>query len=260
LDTAFDGFSPINSDTAASLLLDSGVGPYVALVFAPGEVLVGQSRPPAAQNTVNRYLEDDNNNGDVNYVSSSVNEFNDQLVGIEAEEFIQAVERLVLTVLQRHLENYYSLNNYYPHPAVLNGTSCDSGILQGHLPQSINGTCSPEVDWPAALPAWFPSGSGDGWDRLIWYALASACTQANPGCSGTGFIQVNNTPAPTNDKRAILISAGPIRISAGQNRTFPVSGLTDLLDSVENTNDPDLVFESLPNAAASNDQIRIVAP
>lgn len=256
LDAAFDGTSPINSDTAASLLLDGGTEPYVALVVAPGEALDGQSRPPGAQNTVSRYLEDDNNNGDLNYVSSSPNDFDDQLVGIEAGKFIQAVERRVLTELQRRLETYFIDNDYYPYPAALNSTSCDSSLTQGHLPVTINATCAPAPDWSVALPAWF---TANDWNWLTWYAIAPACTLVDPDCSGAGFIQVDNTPGPT-DKHAILIAAGLIRTGAGQDRTLPLSGLTDLLDSGENTNDPDLVFESLPIDAASNDQIRVVAP
>jgi len=259
LDAAFDGTSPINSDTAASLLLDGGTEPYVALVFAPGEALDGQSRPPGAQNTVSRYLEDDNNNGDLNYVSSSPNDFDDQLVGIEAGKFIQAVERRVLTELQRHLETYYIDNDYYPYPAVLNGTSCDSTLTQGHLPVIINATCSPAPDWSVALPAWF---TADSWNRLIWYAIAPACTQTSPGCTpGGSFVHVNNAPGPV-DKHAILISAG--RIRAGQIRPplpLPLADLTHLLDSAENADDhPDLLFDLLPINAASNDQIKIVAP
>ena len=93
---------------------------------------------------------------------------------------------------------------------------------------------------------------------LVWYALAPACTQATPGCTGTEFVEVLNTSIPTDNKRAILIAAGPAR--AGQTR--PAVDLSHLLDSDENSNAliQNRIFKQLPVDTVSNDQILIVAP
>lgn len=258
LDAAFDGTTPINSGTTAGLVLDGNASRnYAALIFAPSQpVLTTQVRPPgAAQNNVVRYLEDDNANGDINFVSTAATDFNDQVLALGDTELLQAVERRVLGELKSQLASYYASNHYYPFPTVLNGTTCDSSRMQGHVPLTISGTC-PSPDWLTALPTWF---SADGWNLLVWYAIAPACTQANPNCSGPGgFIDVLNTSGTTNNKQAIVIAAGPLR--SGQNRTPAAGFLSDLLDDGENSDDSNLVFKKLPVDANSNDQILIVAP
>ena len=257
LDAAFDGTTVINSDTTAGLFLDGGATRYVAFVFAPGKALQGQARPPAAQGNVARYLEDDNANGDTNFITVSANPFNDQLLGIGEKELLQAVERRVLGELKTRLKDYFDANFYYPYPAALNTTSCDNtplSPLQGHVPTTINASCGAQAEWALPLPTWFGT---DGWDLLIWYALAPACTQPTPNCSGTNYVDVRNTPGTTNDKQAVLIAAGPMR--TGQTHS-PAASLGDLLDSAQNSDNADLVFEKLPVDNTSNDQILIVAP
>jgi hypothetical protein len=255
LDTAFDGATAINSDTAASLVLDGDTGRhYAALIFAPGQpVLNTQARPPAAQNNVARYLEDDNANGDGNFVSTLPSDFNDQVLALGDTELLQAVEHRVLGELKSQLKSYFFTNNYYPYPALLNGTDCDvSSNFQGQVPITISGapSCSSLADWGPNWPAWF---AGDGWNLLVWYAVAPACTQATPNCAGPGgFVTVDGTA----DKQAIVITAGPRR--SGQSR--PAGLLSDLLDAGVNNDGTNLIFQKLPLDANSNDQILIVAP
>jgi len=254
LDAAFDGTAPINSETMAGLSLNGAATRYVALVFAPGESLAGQARPQAATGNVSRYLEGDNANGDTNFVTTGVAPFNDQLMAISEAELLRAVERRVLGELKAKLTRYYADNRYYPAPAALNTTTCDSTVRQGHIPITIKASCGALAEWVTPLPAWFDN---DGWNLQLWYAPAPACTQPTPNCSGVGFVDVRNTPATTNDKRAVLIAAGPV-LPLGQNR--PASALSDLLDSSENSDNINLVFEKLPIDAASNDRVLIVAP
>jgi len=254
----FDGTQIINSETQSGLFLDGTTTRYVAFVFAPGESLQGQSRPPSAQNNVGRYLEDDNANGDTNFVTTATSPFNDQLVAIGQTELLQAVERRVLGEIKKYLTDYYDKNFYYPYPAKLNDTKCDStiGSFQGHIPRQIQANCASLAEWDPAkpIPNWFYD---NGWNLLVWYALAPACTQVDPNCSAPlkGFINVLNTPAPAN-KNAILIAAGP-KLLVTQNR--PAVQLSDLLDNVANY-DNNLAFDKRPIDAASNDQFLIVAP
>ena len=184
------------------------------------------------------------------------NDFNDQVLALGDTELLRVVERRVLGEIKNRLQTYYSGNGYYPYPAALNYTTCDSSRSQGHVPAIISGSCPALADWATALPGWF---STDGWNLLVWYAVAPACSQATPNCSGPGgFVDVRNTAGTTNDKQAIVVAAGPLR--SGQNRTPTAGALSDLLDSAENSDDSNLVFEKLPVDTNSNDQILIVAP
>jgi hypothetical protein len=257
LDTAFDGNTPINSDTRAGLTLDANPGQhYAALVFAPGAPLTnGQARPTSQMNNVTRYLEGGNADGDTDYITTLPGDFNDQVIALGDTQLLQAVERRVLGELKARLEAYYKDKHYYPNPAALNTTTCDAGRSQGHVPITINASCPGLDDWATALPGWF---SADGWNLLVWYAVAPACGPATPDCGGSGFVEVANTPAPNDNKQAIVIAAGALR--GGQNRTPAASSLADLLDDGENNDDTNLKFTKLPVDANNNDQFLIVTP
>ncbi len=254
-----DGNQIINSDSSTSLRLDGEPREVAAVVIAPGAALEGQARPAglAAQSDPRRYLEDRNSRADREFVSaatSAVTPFNDQLAVIYRDELLQAVERRVLGELKSRLLSYYAANRYYPYPTALNGTDCDLTGTQGHLPLVIKPGCPVLAEWtPAsAPPAWF---SSQKWNLLVWYAPAPACVLLTPDCSGSGKIQVRNTPVPDDDKEAVLLAAGAAL--SGQSR--PALSLGDLLDDSENKNN-DTVFSRLPVDAASNDQVQVVAP
>lgn len=254
-----DGSVAINSDTATSLRLDGGTRAVAAVVIAPGSVVNNQTRPAnlAAQGDPTRYLEGANSVADENFVTVSgnpANDFNDQLAVIYQNELLQAVERRVLDEVKRRLVQYYADNGYYPYPAAVGTTDCDSAQAQGHVPEFVQtGDCSglSLAEWASALPTWF---SGQGWNLLIWYAPAPACLQPTPNCGGSGLIDVLNTPAPTTNKEAVLLSAGP----AIGSQSHPAAFVTDLLDN--NNGNGDLQFDKQPIDASSNDQIVIVAP
>ena len=254
-----DGNNKINSETTTSLRLDGNGREVAAVIIAPGTVVNNQVRPtnPAAQDDPARYLEDANSVADVNYVTVSGNQaidFNDQLVVIYRDELMQAVERRVLGELKSYLVKYYSDNGYYPYPAGLTGTACDSTQLQGHVPEFVqSGDCTGLglAEWGAAMPAWY---IGQDWNQLTWYAPAPACLQPTPNCSGSGLIEVVNTPAPNADKQAVLLAAGPS--IGGEPR--PATDITHLLDS--GNDDGDFQFVKQPVDASNNDQIVIVAP
>lgn len=252
---------PINSNTATSLRLDGNPREVAAVIIAPGTVVNNQTRPVnfAAQDDPTRYLEDANSVADVNFVTvtgNPANDFNDQLAVIYTDELMQAVERRVLGELKSHLKDYYTAYTYYPYPAPVTNTACDSGTPQGHVPEFVlSGDCTALglEEWPDALPGWF---SGEGWNLLVWYAPAPACIQANPGCMTGGLIEVTNTPGTTTDKQAVLLAPGP---AIGAQSRSPVTSITDLLDNIENRNG-DMTFAKLPLDTNSNDQILVVAP
>lgn len=253
-----DGNYIINSETTAGLRVDGNAAQVAAVIIAPGATLDNQSRPPnfAAQDDPTRYLEDANSIADNNFVSAPTGaavDFNDQLAVIYRDDLLQGVERRVLAELKGYLSQYYATNGYYPYPAALNTSDCSTLQTQGHLPEPAkSGDCGALAEWDPGLPSWF---SSQGWNRLVWYAPAPACTQASPGCSGSGFIEVLNTTAPTDDKQAVLIAVGPAL--AGQSR--PAASESDLFESIENGNG-DAVFEKLPIDGSRNDQILVVAP
>ena len=255
LSPSFDGTSPINSDSTATLRIDGGSTEIAAIILAPGEPLPGQNRTAPLPGNIAQYLEDDNANDDNNYVTSATGDFNDRVVVITRDELLQATERRVLGEVRRQLNNYFSDNGVYPFAAAVGdtGQTCQQALSQGLVPLVIGtppptgGPCT-TPDWSASPSAALPSWFIDDWADLIWYAVAPACTP--PAC-----ITVMNTASPDNDKQAVLIAGGAKR--SGQTR--PPAAVTDLLDSAENT-DLDQVFEQLPVDAASNDQIRIVAP
>lgn len=59
--------------------------------------------------------------------------------------------------------------------------------------------------------AWFIN---NGWDRFVYYGVSQAATHdpgttvCNPGGTVTNCMTVNNMPAPTNDKRLVLVLMG----------------------------------------------------
>jgi len=256
---AFDGSGIINSETPASLRINAGATAIAAIILAPGDPVPGQNRLPGAQNDLRQYLEDDNADNDNNYVTTAAGNFNDQLRSITQAELLQATERRVLQEVRRQLLNYNNDNGTFPYAATPSDASqaCDNNVSQGFvplaigaLPASLNPCITP--DWTAsptaALPGWF---AANGWDQLIWYAVAPAC--APPAC-----ITVQNTSTPNNDKKAILVAAGPPL--ASQLRPPPPPIVSNLLDSAENNDGVNLTFEQLPITVISNDQILVVSP
>lgn len=239
----FDGNTSINSDTNASLVVDTA--PQIAaVIMAPGTVTDGQARPqnPAALDDRGRYLEGLNAVVDASFATIPVNagdEFNDQLMAITRDELLQAVERRVIREVSTVLRSSPLTN-----AVAASADTCDntSGIEQGFVPVSDPlGTC-PLV---AALPAWFVN---DNWNQVIWYAVKPPCF--SPNC-----FTVIGSGTPADDKQILLIAGGAALGAPAQPR--PASGIADLLDSAVNSDGSD-VFEQLAVSASSNDQILVV--
>lgn len=240
LDVAFNknSTSVINSDTSASLVLNGDTSRhYAAIIFAPGPALQGQARPPgSAQTNVTRYLEGDNANGDINFVSTAAGNFNDQVLALDDADLLHAVEHRVLNELKKALKDF---PGPLPSPADNGTTSCNAAASQGLLPLP-DATC-PAASLPS-WPSWFPN-----WQSLVWYA-------ADPGMS----ISVKDGSNTIPGIQAILISAGSAL--ATQDRTASVPPALDTLLEGTNNDGLDLAFEKLPISTTSNDQIVIVRP
>ncbi len=253
LDRAFDATAGmINSDTVASLHLDGES--VVAVILAPGAPVGTQSRPPSAVNNVARYLEDDNADGDADFVSHAAGDFNDRVIAITRDELMQAVERRVLGEAKRMLVDYFDpaagANRFLPFADGDFDGKCESGTLQGWFPLQLTDCGLP--DWHEPLPGWF---AANGWHHLVWYALSDYCQQGTHDCADTGtgtYLTLNGVATPAG-KHALLVATGAAL--PAQNRTVPAPPpVTAYLDKPENQN-LDAVFERYAIDAACNDQI-----
>jgi hypothetical protein len=106
------GYTVINSDTQGTLTV-TGATPaanVVAIVFAPGPPLSGQSRDPsnsAAYNSPANYLEGYNASyNSFATATASTDTFNDRLVVITQQELMEAVEPVVAAMIERDVKPY----------------------------------------------------------------------------------------------------------------------------------------------------------
>jgi len=164
----------INSDTAGTLTVKNGsvdqATNAVAVLFAPGNAIQGQSRSTSEQNLVQMYLEGRNNyamdasatNDDIFDTADSSDVFNDKLAVLTIADLMGPVEASVASRLQS-LAKYYIYNptnpasstTYYgrwgvfPYPATFANPATslylgDSSRTEGLLP--ITATQS-NVQW-----------------------------------------------------------------------------------------------------------------
>jgi len=90
-----------------------GQGDIVAVIIAPGNSLTGQQRELAVNNIAN-YLENDNQDGDLSFVSALpgvdpnilIDTFNDKVIALTRQELMSVVEKRVLSEVAQSLENY----------------------------------------------------------------------------------------------------------------------------------------------------------
>ncbi len=142
----------LNSDVRGNFSVD-GADDVVAIIFAPGPALAAQSRGSTVERLdVANYLEDDNANNDLHFVTQSAavqdaeyrEKFNDQLVSISRQELMQAVEKRVLGELARALEDYQSEHAAWPWLSPFADPSRSMfrgrpGVRRGHLAYHYSG-------------------------------------------------------------------------------------------------------------------------
>lgn len=101
---------------------------------------------------------------------------------------------------------------------------------------------------------WFQQNN---WRELIFYAVAPACKEATKGCTGTGFITLNNAlVSPINNKKVVLISAG--RPLAGQSR-LTISDKNNLSNYLEDENLMPIDFIFSRNIQDNNKNDRVTS-
>jgi len=263
---------PVNSDTTGQFTIKDGSGNVlaanaIAVILAPNIALQGQDRTPsgnfrcAGNTTASNYLDTANgvNNATApptTFVAAPFSDtYNDRLVFITPAQFFPAIERRVAGEIKKMLTAYYGANGYYPFA---NGYldpsyNCTSGSTQGRVPLTIGTTCPPLGDWsPPGVPAWF---TNDQWNFLTYYAVDPACAYPGLGCLGT--LTVQNGPAPTNNKQAVLIEPGPGLSALGQ--PTPCVSVANCLDG-PNYNNITGVYLTQPGSPNFNDVVVIVAP
>ena len=219
--------APINSDTPAQLSVD-GVGQSaVAVIIAPGASLAGQKRAPVTATQPPdpaQYLEGGNGSGQGRLVSlGDAEAFNDRIMTISQQELFSAVEKRVAGEVLNELSRFFDAYHYYPRPAALDDISClGEGSLSGECPSSSAGNfgrlpATPADAWPFFLSTAQGSGSSsrvrwfrpNGWQNLIFYAVADACADGTSSCNGAGFLTVNYPRVPSKtSQKVVVITAG----------------------------------------------------
>lgn len=278
----------INSDSKGTLqvraadgttLLTPAGSEAVAILFAPGAALGGQSRGTAVeQTTASNYLEAvgainnatgtpiANNCSVTNQGGSTLTNcptfiagnqsatFNDQLLVISAKDFMPAIEKRAARVAETALSGYYSACGFYPRPADFANTACLPGgntnnclpsttQLQGRFPFNARPNfIDPSIttDW-AGLPAWFLTNR---WDRVMYYAVGAGfvVNAASQTCPGNCLTVDTN-----NSVRRLFFMPG---VPTGNANGRPSTLLSEYLENTENTN-LDTVFAT-PTGTAND--------
>jgi len=124
----------------------------------------------------------------------------------------------------------------------------------GYLPRLTNASpTNPNITWFIA----------NQWYRQTYYAVSPGFAPGGvppgnpPACNPPpSCLTVNNLPAPTNNKQAILVFAG--RALNGSIR--PSANLADYLEG-ENSTPADFIYEHRAGTAtAINDRVVVVSP
>lgn len=254
---------PINSDTVAVLKVKAEDGvtdlssSAIAVIFAPGGALAGQSR--AAGNAVcgatggtsrprqrcaDNYLEAstgiNNAKNTGPFISGAPSAtFNDRLVWLTVADVMPGVERRVLTSVKRMLTP-----GSLPNPAQFNDPGCrdnDTTTTCQSAPSVCRGIL-PEL--PAMSATWI---GRNHWYRLVYYAVG---LNAAPNCTAA------QTVTGVGPKQAVLIAMGAAR--AGQVRGAPYA-LRNYLDDTANqsgwSGSGPGADVTVPPSATSNDQM-----
>lgn len=254
---------PINSDTRATtqiyaadgLTLITGAGlEAAAVIFAPGQLLNGQSRSltnimvcPATGTSLienrcaSNYL--DLQNGRNNAINtgpfirgSKSDTFNDQLIYISAFELMKMAEKRVGRELKTILQNYYTSHGAYPYPAKYSDANCrdegntgyftdcqsDVNVCRGRFPDKAL-----PVDWGGAslLPGWF---SFNLWGQTIYYSVGTnVLATVALGCSPQLTVDT------TNQNGIFILTGSPFGAVVRDNPSESLN-LSIYLEDVEN--------------------------
>ncbi len=245
--------TPLNSNTPGQLSV-TGIAPasnVIAIVFAAGAAVAGQTRTTANVNNVAHYLEGENANGDTTFATAqSSGTFNDRLLAITAAMFFPQVEMRVAREARVFLNEYYRSRDYFPIANAYGGSAC-TAAAQGRIAEDPSDCGGGQHNWGGAgVPNWFWT---DKWHEVLFYAVAPAC--ADPSATlctgGGGYLSVNGA----GNVRALVIAPGPV--FPGQLRSLS-AGIDNYLEPPNTTAFP--AFTHATGSATINDRVIIVAP
>ena len=235
--------STINSDTPANLTVDGIPGSAVAIIFAPGLALTGQTRPIPTSSSpplVQNYLENENslasppNNKFV--TTGTPGTFNDHLLIISHKDLFSVVEKRVAGEVMNCLTIYSATNQNnqrYPWAAKLDSSAPPNytdatDVRFGRIPDSpfsntqTSSGSTMDTNWPGACKITSNSGWWLNWKEMVFYGVADAYKPSNatnlpmsPACPSCLKV---NPPSATADKRVVVIVAG--KMLPGQSRTI----------------------------------------
>ncbi len=168
----------VNNYSTGTLSID-GVAGYVAVIIAPGEALVGQNRALSQTDPAN-YLEQNNLTGTafINSYPAAPDDFNDQVIGITAEELNVEI------VAQIHEETKNALADYFTANTVLPGLAALSTFMESNGYRWIV-----EEGYTAAYTGYLLHND----DGLHWYD--PYVYFARQECGATSFFYVPNSLA-----------------------------------------------------------------
>ena len=262
-----DNSNPINSDNKGTLLVYDNSGTIlltppgseaVAIIFAPGNIVVSQQRDTTAnQNSPQNYL-DIGPNTINNAVAAGpfiaadkTGSFNDRLMIIRTRDLLPVVEKRAAKEVQGFLANYRVANGVYPYPANFNNctfnssnplnSNCDSNetVCRGRFPLHSDALSYP--DWANTLPAWFVN---NGWFNVIYYSAGnSRLSPAVAGCN------TNLTVSGTSAAALFFMPGTPLG-----SITRPSNNLLDYLEDAENQNMDD-IYVKPGTTTTSNDSL-----
>ena len=164
----------------------------VAIVFAPGSPLTGQSRGSTVERTnAANYLDAANAAGGPAFTAQAANAaFNDRLAVITVGDLMAVVEKRVAYELSAVLNKYFLAHSVLPTPAAASDFSClpsgdaamclpSGSVATGILPRNLGAG----TGWPGVtFPVWFNAN----WRTSVSYTVVAECTSL-PACANTTF-------------------------------------------------------------------------
>ena len=126
----------VNPDTAAQLTIAGTAATLVAIVFAPGAALQGQSRAGVDRYQTPNYLDGINATPTTTFVTGQPGvPFNDRLLPITVVEVVALAEQRVVRDAAKALDDYFNRNGFLPSPGLMTNVQCvDAGATDGCAP------------------------------------------------------------------------------------------------------------------------------
>ena len=261
---------PINSDTPMSVTLD-GNADMAAVIIAPGAPLPGQNGRPS--NAVPDYLDGENSNGDMVFVSGpKTDSFNDRVLGITRDDIFRVVEARVAREAFNCLNAYAAANQgRFPWAAPLNPAAPPSyddvtNARFGRIPDNFEQT---EEDSDGAMSKQWPSScvggpqaawwSNNKWNEMVFFAVANAYKPVPtpiPPASCGACLSVTPPSVTANTRLVVLVAGRTLSGFAGVQQRGSNSDKGNIRNYLELENaDGDDLFASRNRSQAFNDTV-----